>query len=148
MMEKVLKNLECPYTYSKLGYEISPNGKLWNFYAMMMYADELRTSPIVVWDTNYDLVSVHTLGSKAVAGLWNRGESGKLQIAINKALKAIESQWKLKSTYGVWFIDNILKHEDYSNGEWYVDNILEDYSKSSTPTKRNPSFHDGMMLPR
>ena len=129
MLSAILSSLDFDSAYVR--HEVSPDGKVWAFFD----ACAVEKCIVVRWETNYDLVMIDTNGTqynKRQSTDW--GYNSRRQICINKVLKALDSQWKLKCTIGTgWYIDRVQywRDEERTNG------------KASTH-----DFYDGIMLPR
>tara|TARA_Y100000593_G_scaffold12417_1_gene22747 strand:+ start:157 stop:570 length:414 start_codon:yes stop_codon:yes gene_type:complete len=116
---------------SWIDYEVSSDLNCWKIFHSR--TDEKK--PIVKWELEHDMVMIDTLGEHIPPN-----NTCHKQVAINKALKAIESQWKLRCKVGNW---------------WYISENREliDFSESVKKRwlrkpKLPQNFRDGMMLPR
>tara|TARA_B100001123_G_scaffold239272_1_gene267812 strand:+ start:157 stop:573 length:417 start_codon:yes stop_codon:yes gene_type:complete len=117
---------------SWIDYEVSSDLKCWNIFHIY---DNEEKKPIVRWEPEYDMVMIDTLGER-VSTIYQT--TCHKQVAINKALKSIESQWKIRRKKSDWYISEnreLIKSNESVKERWWN-------------TKLPDNFRDGIMLPR
>lgn len=118
---------------SWIDYEVSSDLNCWNIFHR--YDENEEKKPIVRWEPEYDMVMIDTLGERVST---IRQTTCHKQVAINKALKSIESQWKIRRKKSDWYISEnreLIKSNESVKKRWWN-------------TKLPDNFRDGIMLPR
>jgi len=119
-----------------IDYEVSLDLNCWKiFHSRKGWTDEKK--PIVRWEPEYDMVMIDTLDEDVPSRY--RASTCHKQMAINRALKSIESQWKLRSKKFDW---HICENRELINSN---ESVKKRWLQTHQPPK---NFRDGIMLPR